>query len=531
MTRKQIFPQMIVVAGVAAVLGLGGAAQGQVPAGQVPAGEASPAYAVDGLVLGSKVKADSAAYREFKCSPSEQFDGFTWCQKSRRENQARGSFDATYSLLHAKDGTIVYLSRYQQPSFFDAKEAGREIQNYAQRFGGTPKITRIPRRSGNIDALLATWGGVELEPLDDESMKTVAAGRSPKKGFMVDFLGDFAKSAREGLPVYRITGGPGFVWSDSFDPKGRGTMRFVAVDASAMEPAAVVSAPPPAPVPVATQPAAPIALAAQPPVAKADEPKAESKAESKIQETPPQAETEAAPAPTPSPRIDPDTTVARLQVDLAAAVKAKTEAVVALATAEKVAAQARSEAEIARRELQAARGEANAASKEIDRLRAGAGPHVSYVKEIIIGGIFALAVLFLLIRLVSRMQAVREAAVDADADADLRTPQDAVDGAIDAPSATAPTEAATPFDEDDVVKKLAMTLGVEDPIPPPEAVRGPEHEDASLPEASGENDSREHDAPVLASAPESVPAADEVPELEAPAVDAASGPPEKAPTA
>jgi hypothetical protein len=526
MTRKQIFPQMIglVVMGLAAVLGLGGAAQGQ-----VPAGEASPAYAVDGLVLGSTVKADSAAYREFKCSPSEQFDGFTWCQKSRRESQSRGSFDATYSLLHAKDGTIVYLSRYQQPSFFDAKEAGREIQNHAQKFGGTPKIARIPHRSGNVDALMATWGGVELEPLDDDSMKTVAAGRSPKKGFLVDFLGDFAKSAREGLPVYRITGGPGFVWSDSFDSKSRGTMRFVAVDASALEPgaiAAVKSEPsPPAPVPAAVQPAvAPIALAAPPPAAKSEPPPPKT-----------QAELPAAPPPVPpsSSKSDSETTVARLQAELSDAIKAKADAVAALAAAEKAAAQARSEAQIARRELETARGDANAASEEIDRLKA-TGPRASYVKEIIVGGIFALAIMFLLIRLLSRLQA---ASADlGDADVDLRAPQDAVDGAIDASPANAPTDAATAFDEDDVVKKLALTLGVEEPIAPAEAAIAPEPEVATSIEASGE-----HDAQVLPSALESVPAVGEAPELEAPEheaaehetsdVDPASAPAEKAPTA
>jgi hypothetical protein len=76
-------------------------------------------------------------------------------------------------------------------------------------------------------------GKVVLEPLDNDSIKTLAAGRSPKKGYLIDFIGNFARSAKEGLPIYRISGGAGFVWLASFDPIGRGILRVAAVDPSA----------------------------------------------------------------------------------------------------------------------------------------------------------------------------------------------------------------------------------------------------------------------------------------------------------
>src|SRR5215831_1239358 len=50
------------------------------------------AYAVEGLSLGSRVGFDSTDYREYKCGPSEQFDGFTWCKKTRHDSERRGSF-------------------------------------------------------------------------------------------------------------------------------------------------------------------------------------------------------------------------------------------------------------------------------------------------------------------------------------------------------------------------------------------------------------------------------------------------------
>jgi hypothetical protein len=73
-----------------------------------------------------------------------------------------------------------------------------------------------------------------LEILDSESISTLAEGKSPKKGYLIDFIGNFARSAKEGLPVYRIGGGAGFVWAASTDPRGRGTLRFAAIDPSAM---------------------------------------------------------------------------------------------------------------------------------------------------------------------------------------------------------------------------------------------------------------------------------------------------------
>ena len=188
-----------------------------------PLASQAPTYAVEGLTLGSRVKSDGSTYREYKCGPSEQFDGFTWCQKTRRESERRGSFEATYSILHSKDGTVFYVNRNQQPAFFDASEADRAIQNYSRKLGGSPRITKMPRRFGSSDAIVATWGKVELEPLDNDSIRLLGEGKSPKKGLLIDFVGNFTRSAQAGLPIYRIIGGAGFVWAGSFDQQARGT--------------------------------------------------------------------------------------------------------------------------------------------------------------------------------------------------------------------------------------------------------------------------------------------------------------------
>jgi len=195
-------------------------------------------YVVAGLGLGSRIQFDSSDYREYKCNPSDQFDGFTWCQKTRQE---RGFANVTYSILHSQDGSVVYVNRFQEPAFFGRNEAEDAIRQHSTELGEKAQIKKLPRQRGIPEGILATWGKVVLEPLDNDSIKTLAEGRSPKKGYLVDFVGNFARSAKEGLPIYRISGGAGLLWVASFDPIGRGILRFAAVDPSASLPSSLPS--------------------------------------------------------------------------------------------------------------------------------------------------------------------------------------------------------------------------------------------------------------------------------------------------
>src|SRR5262249_22284157 len=191
---------------------------------------AEPAkYVIEGLVLGTQLNFESASYGEYRCRPSEQFDELTWCQKTRR-----GRSDiAIYSLLHSREGSVLYINRSQEPAFLNAKKAEQNIQQSSSNIGELPRVIRMPHRSGLPDGLIAVWGNVTLEQLDQESIKILVADRKAlKKGLLIDFLGNFVRSAKAGLPVYRMDGGPGFIWAASFDQKGHGILRSGAVDAS-----------------------------------------------------------------------------------------------------------------------------------------------------------------------------------------------------------------------------------------------------------------------------------------------------------
>ena len=65
---------------------------------------------LDGLSLGGRVSPQSKEYQEYQCTPSEQFDRVTWCNKQWVEEEARGSYRSSYTIAHSPDGTIFYLN-------------------------------------------------------------------------------------------------------------------------------------------------------------------------------------------------------------------------------------------------------------------------------------------------------------------------------------------------------------------------------------------------------------------------------------
>jgi hypothetical protein len=200
-------------------------------------------YSVDGLALGSKVAFESAAYRQYHCVPSQEFQGFVWCTKASNDKEARGRFEVWSSLLHARDGTVAYVNRYQ-PAHWAANEVADDVQRYSRKIGEEPRIIQLPARPGLPQGTLATWGRVVLEPIVGDELRLLAEDKRLEKGIAIDFIGNFTQSARRGLPIYRLAGGAGFVWVASYNQSGRGTLRFSAVDASTYSPQEL-SPPPP----------------------------------------------------------------------------------------------------------------------------------------------------------------------------------------------------------------------------------------------------------------------------------------------
>jgi hypothetical protein len=203
-------------------------------AAAAPTAPESP-FVVDGLRLGGHLALGSPSYLEYRCTPSEQYTGFTWCQRRRSENSARGQYISSNTILHSADGTALYVNRYLEPAFFAGNEAIDDIRRLAAKFG-EPRYITPPSVSGAPRTLMASWGNVVLEPLDAARLADLAAGREARAGVLIDHIGNFQRSAAMGLPVYRLTGGAGYVWAASWDQGGRGTLRFLTIDASRLAP-------------------------------------------------------------------------------------------------------------------------------------------------------------------------------------------------------------------------------------------------------------------------------------------------------
>jgi hypothetical protein len=198
---------------------------------------ASP-YTIEGLTLGERLQLS----RDYQCAASEQVEGFRWCQRLRQERGKLGSFSSTISALQNSDGTAVYLNRLVTPAFFGPNDIPAEIARLSSGFfSERAREIRLPPRAGLPSAVIAMWGKVQLEPLGGDVLAKLASEGPSGQSLLVDYLGDLKRSAQLGLPVLRLTGGAGYLWSASVYPNGRGHLRFLAVDASAAAPRTVVA--------------------------------------------------------------------------------------------------------------------------------------------------------------------------------------------------------------------------------------------------------------------------------------------------
>jgi hypothetical protein len=190
---------------------------------------ASP-YVVDGIALGASLQ----PAREFQCSASEQFAEYTWCQRKRQERGRQGSFSSTNSILHGREGSVAYVNREIRPAFFAGNDIQAEIKRLSARFGAPARETRLPAREDLSHAVIALWGSLQLEELDGKSLSALESGALSQQSLFVDHLGDLRQSLQQGLPVYRLKGGAGYLWSAASDRSGRGHLRFLAIDVAAL---------------------------------------------------------------------------------------------------------------------------------------------------------------------------------------------------------------------------------------------------------------------------------------------------------
>ena len=199
-----------------------------------PAATQSPSYVVDGLALGGQVHFGTSAYQQYQCGPSDKFPGFTWCHAEKTEKTNRGDVLLSHSILHSQDGTAWYVNSYVEPAFFGPNDVQNEIDRLSSKFGQQARIIRMPHHDGGVDAVMSVWGAIQLEQLNADEISALASGGTVK-GLSVSFLGDLERSAKEGVPVYRLAGGAGFLWVATFNAQGRGVLRYLTIDSTQIQ--------------------------------------------------------------------------------------------------------------------------------------------------------------------------------------------------------------------------------------------------------------------------------------------------------
>ena len=123
-------------------------------------------YVVDGISLGARL--DFSDYQEYQCTPSQQFEGVTWCNKQRVEEEPSRLASL---LIHDRSLTRrdhpLFGINLLEPAFFNAGEVDNEIERLSDKFGEQARRLRPYVRLGpDTDGIIATWGKVALEPLD-----------------------------------------------------------------------------------------------------------------------------------------------------------------------------------------------------------------------------------------------------------------------------------------------------------------------------------------------------------------------------
>ena len=142
--------------------------------------------------------------------------------------------------MHLYNNIVTYINKSVYPAYFTNEDIDGELKRLSIKFSESPHVY------ASREGLIATWGGIKLNPLGQNELSILASGGHPSMGFMVDYLMNFQESAAAGLPVYGLGGRKGFVWIARFAKnREKGSLRFLAADPSQMNRGAVGEVSPP----------------------------------------------------------------------------------------------------------------------------------------------------------------------------------------------------------------------------------------------------------------------------------------------
>ncbi len=177
-------------------------------------------YVVDGFGLGDRVATANPDYKTYSCKPGDGLADATRCERKQQRTVRGSTATVSNTLITAEDGTAIYLMAHAAPVALNRSIVQAEIDSLTREVGERPtKVDWQPAANGTPTTVVVVWGSIKLQETS-EDLGSLPPGK------------DVLMLSVEGLPLYRISGGRGYVYCATFDASGKGQRHYVAIDAS-----------------------------------------------------------------------------------------------------------------------------------------------------------------------------------------------------------------------------------------------------------------------------------------------------------
>lgn len=188
--------------------------------GSASAGE----YVVDGFALGGMIDRSDPNYASYSCDTSTSYRWTSECSRLSTRQGQLGEIAISSSLIHSWRGDIVYAEVHAAPVRLSRRALEKELIDLTTVIGDAPSSVSW-LDTGGLTSVVATWGEVSLEEVKDARDESFV-----RRGALADLLGDPVKSLDRSLPLFRLSDGPGYVYTASFDANGRGDRHYIAAN-------------------------------------------------------------------------------------------------------------------------------------------------------------------------------------------------------------------------------------------------------------------------------------------------------------
>jgi len=189
---------------LALLLGLAPAAQGQ----------EQQTFAIEGFTLGARVSAEELG--SFECLRSRWTGAERECRKKKEWKQV----SAATSLFLDKADRLRMLAQKFDKIPMTEKAAEEVIAANSKRFEMEP--SRTVKQLGADKVIVAVWGNILLSDAGIQTRLATIQNKQSDDLLLMDLIDDLGKSARDVLPIYKIEGSNGAVWTFYIRASGPG---------------------------------------------------------------------------------------------------------------------------------------------------------------------------------------------------------------------------------------------------------------------------------------------------------------------